>query len=103
MKSLLLAALSLPAVLAAADTPAAIHAVMYEFTYDAKAHVILHAQVVGGFPSVDECKEAMPRVYASGSMGLDEGEQMQLECSGIRERAPDQPEAQPQKKADVSL
>jgi hypothetical protein len=64
-----------------------VQAVMYEFTYNAQTLAITHAQVIGGYPSVDECREAMPKVVAMGSPQLDSGEQMQLQCSGIR--APD--------------
>jgi hypothetical protein len=64
-----------------ADT---VQAVMYAFTYNAQTLAITHAQVIGGFPSVDQCREAMPRVAATGSLQLDSGEQMQLQCSGIR-------------------
>ena len=62
-----------------------VQAVMYEFTYNAQTLVITHAQVIGGFPSVDLCREAMPKVAATGSLQLEAGEQMQLQCSGIRE------------------
>jgi len=57
---------------------------MYEFTYNATTLTITHAQVIGGYPSVDECREAMPRVVALGGPNLDQGEKMQLQCSGIR-------------------
>jgi hypothetical protein len=57
---------------------------MYEFTYNAQTLAITHAQVIGGYPSVDECREAMPKVVAMGSSQLESGEQMQLQCSGIR-------------------
>lgn len=62
-----------------------VHAVMYEFTYDTTTLAITHAQVVGGYPSVDECREQMPRVMATGEPQVGEGEQMQLQCSGIKE------------------
>ena len=68
-----------------------VQAVMYEFTYNAQTLAITHAQVIGGYPSVDACREAMPRVVALGSPQLDSGEQIQLQCSGIR--APDGAEA----------
>jgi len=74
---------------AIADDP--VRAIMYEFTYIESTGVISHAQVIGGFPSVDACEEAMAKVYGIGSVGLDAGEKMQLECSGIREE-PDKPE-----------
>jgi hypothetical protein len=64
--------------------PAPVQAVMYEFTYNAQTLAITHAQVIGGYPSVDECREALPRVAAMGSSQLDSGELMQLQCSGIR-------------------
>jgi hypothetical protein len=70
-----------------------VQAVMYEFTYNAQTLVITHAQVVGGFPSVDLCREAMPRVAATGSVQLDAGEQMQLQCSGIRAPGASEPPA----------
>jgi hypothetical protein len=62
----------------------AIQAVMYEFTYNAQTLAITHAQVIGGCPSVDQCREALPKVAATGSLQLDSGELMQLQCSGIR-------------------
>jgi hypothetical protein len=80
-----LALLTCPVVLC--DEPAkptTVQAVMYEFTYDAQTLAITHAQVIGGYPSVDECRAAMPRVAAVGSPQLDSGELMQLQCSGIR-------------------
>jgi hypothetical protein len=64
--------------------PTTVQAVMYEFTYNAQTLAITHAQVIGGYPSVDECREALPRVAAMGSVQLDSGELMQLQCSGIR-------------------
>jgi hypothetical protein len=70
-----------------ADVPmklASIQAIMYEFTYDTQTRAITHAQVIGGYPSVDDCREAMPKVVAMGSPQLGSGEQMQLQCSGIR-------------------
>jgi hypothetical protein len=64
-----------------------VQAVMYEFTYNLQTLAITHAQVIGGYPSVDECRAAMPKVAAMGSPRLEAAEQMQLQCSGIR--APD--------------
>jgi hypothetical protein len=64
--------------------PASVQAVMYEFTYNTQTRAITHAQVVGGYPSVDECRDAMPKVVAMGSPQLELGEQMQLQCSGIK-------------------
>jgi hypothetical protein len=68
-----------------------IRAVMYEFTYNQQTLQITHAQVVGGYPSVDACREAMPRVSAVGGAQLDTDEKIQLECSGIREEQPVRP------------
>ena len=78
-----LAALAFSTV-ALADNP--VKAIMYEFTYIEATGIIDHAQVIGGYPSVDACEEAMAKVYGIGSVGLDPGEQMQLECSGIKEK-----------------
>jgi hypothetical protein len=64
--------------------PASIQAVMYEFTYNTQTQAITHAQVIGGYATVDDCREAMPKVVAMGSPQLDSGEQMQLQCSGIK-------------------
>lgn len=73
-----------------------IQAVMYAFTYNAQTLAITHAQVIGGFPSVDQCRQAMPKVAARGSLQLDSGEQMQLQCSGIRAPGGDEaPASQP--------
>jgi hypothetical protein len=83
MKTLLVA-LAFSTVAMADD---AVRAIMYEFTYIESTGVISHAQVIGGFPSVDACEEAMAKVYGIGSVGLDAGEKMQLQCSGIREQA----------------
>jgi hypothetical protein len=80
-----LALLSCP--IALCDEPVksnTVQAVMYEFTYNTQTLAITHAQVIGGYPSVDECREAMPKVVAMGSSQLESGEQMQLQCSGIR-------------------
>jgi hypothetical protein len=80
-----LALLSCPvAFCGESETSDAIQAVMYEFTYNAQTLAITHAQVIGGYPSVDQCREAMPRVAANGSLQLGSGELMQLQCSGIR-------------------
>jgi hypothetical protein len=76
--------------------PTIVQAVMYEFTYNAQTLAITHAQVIGGYPSVDDCRAAMPRVAAVGSPQLDAGEQMQLQCSGIRSpNGSDTPVAEP--------
>jgi hypothetical protein len=87
VKSTLLALCAcLLCVTAASGAPpqVTVHAVMFELTYNAQTLEVTHAQVVGGYPSVDACKEAMPKVVAVGAPQLDQGEQMQLECSGIR-------------------
>jgi hypothetical protein len=87
MKTLIpcLALLSCPvAFCGESQTSDAIQAVMYEFTYNAQTLAITHAQVIGGYPSVDQCREAMPGVAASGSLQLGSDELMQLQCSGIR-------------------
>jgi len=70
--------------------PVSIQAVMYEFTYNAQTRAITHAQVIGGYPSVDDCRDAMPKVATMGIPQLESGEQMQLQCSGIK--ASDGPE-----------
>jgi hypothetical protein len=62
----------------------AAQAVMYELTYNSQTLVITHAQVIGAYPSVDKCREAMPKVVAMASSQLDSNERMQLQCSGIR-------------------
>lgn len=64
--------------------PNTVQAVMYEFTYNPETLAITHAQVIGGFPSVDECREAMSKVGAMASAQLESGEKLQLQCSGIR-------------------
>jgi hypothetical protein len=69
------------------DEPAkstTVQAVMYEFTYNPETLAITHAQVIGGFPSVDECRQAMPGVVAMASPQLESSEKLQLQCSGIR-------------------
>jgi hypothetical protein len=86
---LAVAALLLPGFDVAAESAKEVRAVMYEFTYDAESLIITHAQVVGGYPSVDACKEAMARVSALGNAQAEPGEKIQLECSGIREVQPD--------------
>jgi hypothetical protein len=65
------------------EKPTSVQAVMYAFTYNAQTLAITHAQVIGGYPSVDSCRQAMPKVAATGSLQLDAGEEMQLQCSGI--------------------
>ncbi len=80
-----LALVSCPSAFCAEPAPSnTVQAVMYEFTYNAQTLAITHAQVIGGYPSVDACREAMPRVVAMGLPQLDSGEQLQLQCSGIR-------------------
>jgi hypothetical protein len=66
------------------EKPIAVQAIMYAFTYNAQTLAITHAQVIGGYPSVDLCRQAMPKVAVTGSLQLDAGEEMQLQCSGIR-------------------
>jgi hypothetical protein len=66
------------------DKPDAAQAVMYELTYNSQTLAITHAQVIGAYPSVDKCREAMPTVVAMASSQLDTNERMQLQCSGIR-------------------
>jgi hypothetical protein len=95
MKSLLM--LMLAATVAVAADPPRVQAVMYEFTYRPDTLSITHAQVIGGYPSVDECREAMPRVAAMGAAQLEAGELMQLQCSGIRVPDPSEDPATPQK------
>jgi hypothetical protein len=88
----ILALLALLPLTALADD---IRAVMFEFTYNEHTMLITHAQAIGGFPSVDACQEAMPKVYGAGSVQLDPGERMQLECSGIKERLADETPKKP--------
>jgi hypothetical protein len=57
---------------------------MYELTYNSQTLAITHAQVIGAYPSVDKCREAIPKVVAIASSQLDANERMQLQCSGIR-------------------
>jgi hypothetical protein len=66
------------------EKPTSVQAIMYAFTYNAQTLAITHAQVIGGYPSVDLCRQAMPKVAATGSLQLDADEEMQLQCSGIR-------------------
>jgi len=72
------------ALCAEPEKPTTVQAVMYASTYNAQTLAITHAQVIGGYPSVDLCRQAMPKVAATGSLQLDAGEEMQLQCSGIR-------------------
>lgn len=66
-----------------ADEP--IRAVMYEMGY-AQDGAIKHAQVYGGYPSMEKCVEAMPSVMglATEVEGKD-GLLPQLECSGPKQ------------------
>jgi hypothetical protein len=70
----------------------AVHAIMYEFTYDMQTLAITHAGVVGGYPSVDECRQNMSKVGVYATAQLDKGEQLQLQCSGIKEPMPSEDE-----------
>lgn len=76
---------------------------MYAFTYDAQTLAITHAQVIGGYPSVDRCREAMPKVAAAGSLQLGSGEHLQLQCSGIRAPGGDETPAAQSMVAATSL
>ena len=67
-------------------------AVMYEFSYIEASMTIVHAQVIGGYPSVDACQEAMPKVMGVITPQLNEGERVQLQGSGIREVKPKGPQ-----------
>jgi hypothetical protein len=66
---------------------APVRAVMYEFTYNEETMTITHAQVVGGYPAVEVCRLAMPKVMSAGSVDLAEHERIQLQCAGIMEKA----------------
>ena len=74
------------AIAAYGDQPqpaASVHAVMYEFTYDYKSLVITHAQVIGGYRSVELCRKAIPAVLATVAPQLSSRERARLECSGV--------------------
>jgi hypothetical protein len=67
----------------------AVHAVMYAFSYDIQTLAITHAQVIGGYPSVDDCRHNMVKVSVAATDQLATGEQLQLQCSGIMEPTDD--------------
>jgi len=75
--------LSLPAQSEVPPAGVEIHAVMYEFTYELRSLVITHAQVVGGYASVELCRQAMPAVLATVAPQLGAQERARLQCSGI--------------------
>jgi len=66
-----------------APKAAVVKAVMYEFEYDLTTLEIKHAQVVGGWPSDEACKDAMPKVLAMATPGLEPNTQMELQCSTV--------------------
>ena len=77
--------LATSAVLAApaAELPeaATVHAVMFEIEYDL-AGAIRHAQAIGGYPTLDACVAAMPRVMAFITSQVESGLTGQVHCTG---------------------
>ena len=72
---------------AGADQPPeknGVHAVMYALVYDAQSFEITHAQVIGGYPSLNVCRKAMTSVLAASSSQLKSNERLRLDCSGGR-------------------
>jgi hypothetical protein len=61
------------------------HAVMYEMDYTADFD-IRHAQALGGFPTMEQCRSAMPATMTDVVTKLEPGLTPQLMCSGIHER-----------------
>jgi hypothetical protein len=64
--------------MAFADAP--VHAVMYELTYNKATYEITHAQVIGGYATLDKCKDATSKVMLLGLGGLEKDEQMSMLC-----------------------
>ena len=56
---------------------------LVEMDYDAGG-AIRHAEVLGGYASLDACRDAMPKVMAIAVPRLEKGLTPQLECSGVR-------------------
>jgi len=66
-----------------ADKSKDIHAVMFEMDYN-EAGVILHAQVIGGYPSLEDCSDKLGAAMAAIVPQLLKGVTPQLECSGVK-------------------
>jgi hypothetical protein len=64
-----------------------VHAVMFVFEYDASGS-IKHAQALGGYPSLDLCQMAMPKVAGFITQQIEKGLRAQLLCSGVRPATP---------------
>lgn len=60
-----------------------VHAVMFEMDYDIRGN-IRHAQALGGYPSLDACRNAMPLKFGEIYAQLAPGLIAQLLCSSIR-------------------
>jgi len=70
--------------MAIAEETTSLQAVMYALTFDAHTLNIRHAQVIGGYPSLAGCREAMARVRSLAAAQLKSDERLQLQCSGVR-------------------
>lgn len=87
-------------LLATADVPndseqVSVHAVMFELEYDMRGN-IRHAQALGGYPSLEACRSAMPRAFGEINAQLAPGLTPQLLCSSIKKEVviATQPEVQ---------
>ena len=95
--------LSLAAPAEEPSASGAVHAVMYEYTYELGSLVITHAQVVGGYGSVDLCRKAMPAVLATVAPQLGAQERARLQCSGITAGEPGEAESSVQGSSAAAL
>ena len=60
-----------------------VHAVMFEMDFDAGGN-IRHAQALGGFRSLEDCRNSMPRMMGEIQARIAKGLTPQLICSGVR-------------------
>jgi len=73
-----------PTVGATAPAEPGVYAVMYALIFDARSLEITHAQVIGGYHSLEVCRKAMPSVVSASSSQLKSNERLRLDCSGSR-------------------
>ena len=71
-----------------------IHAVLFLLTFNSQTLEITHAQVIGGYPTLEDCRGKLSAAMAMIAPELTAGELPQLECSTVQTRTedPDEPE-----------
>lgn len=62
---------------------AIIHAVMLVITFNPTTGAITHSQADFGFPSLEACRGAMPKVVAAVTPDLN-GDDVEVTCHGLK-------------------